>query len=335
MRSICAIFCLILWVGVMAQNPKRFEFSRPLMGTTFQIVLYTSDSVAAHRAAKEALDRVDTLNAIMSDYQSDSELNRLSATAGTGTRISVSDELWTVLTQATFFSRKTSGAFDVSIGPMSKLWRRAFRQKAFPAPEQIEHVRQLVGFRNIRLYPKTQQIKLKKKGMRLDLGGIAKGYAADQAYQVLSQRHHISRALVDAGGDLVLGKAPPGKKGWRIEIQVADKEEEKKQQLMLENCAIATSGDTYKYLEHAGKRYSHIIHPKTGLGMTDRRQVTVICRTGMDADAWASSLSVYPIQKISTKWFSANPDHLFAQISQYADPIARVYTFGTPPYIDP
>lgn len=331
MKIIGTICILFLWVGADAQMLERYEYSRPLMGTTFRIILYTSDSIQASGSAEAAFDRVMRLNTIMSDYQSDSELNRLSAKAGSGEKVPVSEDLWLVLKEARHISKRTKGAFDVSIGPLSKLWRRAFRQRTFPSPEKITKASHLVDYRKIRLYPKGKRVQVKVKGMRLDLGGIAKGFAADEAYRVLVEEFDIEIALVDAGGDLVLGAAPPNQTGWEIEIQTEKIGEEKNQRLSLHHCAIATSGDSYKYLEYEGKRYSHIIDPKIGKGMTDRRQVTVISSHGMLADAWASAMSVYPIQKIPAKWFRSESPCQFAQIIHFAETDSEVFTFGSLP----
>ena len=128
--------------------------------------------------------------------------------------------------------------------------------------------------------------------MRLDLGGIAKGYAVDEALSVL-QAHGIDQALVDGGGDLVMGDPPPDSIGWRVGLKVLGKDGQPQDTVLhLANRAIASSGDTYRYLEIDGVKYSHILDPQTGIGLTCRRRVTVIAPEGVWADAWASALSV-------------------------------------------
>ncbi|MEL6252168.1 MAG: FAD:protein FMN transferase [Bacteroidota bacterium] len=288
------LLCCLLLVGkiLFAQELRRFSFSSPHMGTNFRIVLYAEDSLQADTAARAAFSRIEELNEILSDYLPDSELNLLSARAGSGDFVPVSDELWTVLLASRFFSKKSKGAFDISIGPLSRLWRRAMRKAAFPEADKLKKAHALVDWRSIKLNKKSQSVKLKKEGMKLDLGGIAKGYAVDEAYQVLKDAG-IEAALVDGGGDLLLGNSPPGKEGWTIEVPAYTyPEKEDKDLLVLKNCSVATSGDTYRYIELNGIRYSHIIDPRTALGISKRRMLTVIAKEGMTADALASVYSI-------------------------------------------
>jgi len=279
-----------------AQTSERYTFVSPKMGTEFRIVLYASDSSQAVQAARHAFRRIDTLNQMLSDYQNDSELNQLSATAGSGEKVNVSNDLWTVLATAETIAKASKGAFDVSIGPLTKLWRRAFRRQQFPEAEKIEAAQKRVRYKWIKLYEKSQQVKLKKPNMRLDLGGIAKGYAVDEAAKVL-QSYGLRQILVDGGGDLYAGAAPPDADGWTVERQAVQDGEVVSEVFVVENQAIATSGDTYRFLEWDGQRYSHIINPRTGLGLTNCREVTVVAENCMLADALASTLSVMEIEK--------------------------------------
>ncbi|MCB0631410.1 MAG: FAD:protein FMN transferase [Saprospiraceae bacterium] len=273
-----------------AQTLQRFQFFEPKMGTEFRIVLYATDKEQADKAATAAFRRIDELNLIFSDYQEDSEVSKLSDTAGSGEKVAVSVELWEVLHFARQLSKKSRGAFDVSIGPLSKLWRRAFRRQEFPEWSQIEADRALVSFKKIKLYTRGHQVKLKKEGMRLDLGGIAKGYTVDAVYRVLTQ-HGIDIALVDGGGDIYAGAPPPGEKGWEIRFVPAATPEQE-ETIQLTRGAIASSGSTYKYLEWEGRKYSHIIDPRTGLGVTETAIINVIADNCVKADALASTLSV-------------------------------------------
>jgi len=279
-----------------SQTPERYTFTSPKMGTQFRIVLYASDSAKAVEAAQHAFRRIDTLNSILSDYDSESELSQLSATAGSGEKVSVSDELWTVLAQAKRISKASKGAFDVSVGPLSRLWRRAFRRQEFPNEEDIKSARKRVNYKKIKLYDGAQAVKLKKDDMRLDLGGIAKGYAVDEAVQVL-QNYGLRQILVDGGGDLYAGEAPPDAEGWMVERHTVQDGEVVSEVFIIENEAIATSGDKYRYLKWDGQRYSHIIDPRTGMGLTNRREVTVVTENCMLADALASTLSVTEVKR--------------------------------------
>jgi thiamine biosynthesis lipoprotein len=197
-----------------------------------------------------------------------------------------------VLCKSVEVSERSDGAFDISVGPLVKLWRRARRQKEFPDPLLLQEARALVGWRNIRLHCENGSVELLKPGMKLDLGGIAVGDAADEAIRVLKQ-HGITRALIDGSGDIVVSDPPPHATGWRIGIaSLREPEAEPTHFATLSNCSISTSGDAYQFVELGGQRYSHIVDPKTGLGLTERCSVTVIAPDGITADALATAVSV-------------------------------------------
>jgi FAD:protein FMN transferase len=267
-----------------AAPPQRFVFSEPHMGTIFKIVLYADDEKQAARAASAAFARVAELDDIMSDYRPTSELMRLCDKAGTGP-VKVSPELFHVLVRSVEVSDLSDGAFDVTVGPVVHLWRLARRTQRLPDAEKLAQARALVGWRNVKLDPKERTVELLKPGMRLDLGGIAKGYAGDEAQAAL-KKHGVTSAMVAAGGDLTFSNAPPGEAGWDVTIQPLDDEEAKQpRHLRLANAAVSTSGDANQYVEIDGKRYSHIVDPHTGLGLVGRMSVTVVAPNGITADS--------------------------------------------------
>jgi thiamine biosynthesis lipoprotein len=257
---------------------ERFEFNEMHMGVDVRIILYAPTSDIAEKAATEAFASFHTLNAIMSDYDSDSELSLLCASRGW---IRVSEDLFTVLKAAKHYSTISEGLFDVTVGPMVRLWRRSRRQQELPSELLVERARQLVGNHLWEIDEKTQSVRLLKADMRFDLGAIAKGYAIDKAFEII-QTHGISSQLVDAGGDLRLGAPPPGSEGWRIarESDVA----------FLKNTALATSGGRFQFVVIDGVRYAHIVDPRTGLGMTGLQTVHVMAPTAMEADALATAV---------------------------------------------
>lgn len=274
-----------------ADGLRRFEQTEPHMGVKFRIVLYAADQATADLAMAAAYTRVAELNRLLSDYDSASELNRLSAQAPTARPVSVSGDLWRVLSAAQELSRRTDGAFDVTVGPLTKLWRRARRRKELPDAELFAAARQAVGYQKVRLVEKSQGVELTHPEMRLDLGGIAKGYAVDAALATLREQG-ISRALVDGSGDIGLGDPPPGETGWSIGVAPLEPGGEPSHQLKLHNLAIATSGDAWQHVVIAGTRYSHILDPRTGLGLTDRSSVTILAANCTLADSLASAVSV-------------------------------------------
>ncbi len=266
---------------------SRFEFEEPQMGVPFRIVLYAPDQKSAEAAVDKAFARVVYLNTLMSDYEYESELNRLGRTSGSGQKIKVTPELWTVLKKARDISEASDGALDVTVAPLIQVWRKARREKQLPAAEAIAKAKAAVGYRNIEM--SDGAVELKIPNMRLDLGAIAKGYAADEALRVLRE-NGFARSLCAASGDMALGDAPPGKKGWNIELLNTDGTN--KNTITLKNCGVATSGDLFQFVEIGGKRYSHIVDPKTGMGLTDRSLVTVIAKDGITADGLSTTVSV-------------------------------------------
>ncbi|HXP60715.1 MAG TPA: FAD:protein FMN transferase [Dongiaceae bacterium] len=275
-----------------APGLERYEYERPEMGVPFRIVLYAPGRARAEEAAEAAFQRVKELNDIMSDYDAESELSKLSRTSGQGREVSVSPDLWLVLEQAQAMSERSDGAFDITVGPCVNLWRRARRQHQLPDPERLALARKAVGYRLVRLNPKSHAVELLAPDMRLDLGGIAKGYAVEQALRTLKGLG-LSRALVEGGGDVSVGDPPPGKPAWRIELAPLDVTNAPPGRfLLLKNAAISTSSDLYQRLEIEGKRYSHIVDPRTGIGLTNHSLVNVIARHGATADSLTKVVSV-------------------------------------------
>src|SRR5581483_10452815 len=263
----------------------RFEFQRAEMGMPFRIVLFATNQPSADSAADAAFERIKQLNDIMSDYDPDSELSRLSATSGSGKAVPVSPDLWIVLDRAEDLARRSHGAFDVTVGPFVNLWRRARRQHQLPDRQRLAEARPAVGYQYVKLDKERHTVELVVPNMKLDLGGIAKGYAIGEALKTLRQQG-IQRALVEGGGDVAVSDAPPGRKGWRFELSSLDLTNAPPARfLSLRNCAISTSGDLYQRLEIEGKRYSHIVDPRTGIGLTDHSLVNVIAPDGITADS--------------------------------------------------
>lgn len=279
-------FCWFLILIPVSAFGQRQEFFHPQMGTLFQIILYAKDTSQGQAVARQLFARIDSLNATFSDYLENSEITRLSASAGTGQKVKVSRDMWRLLRISHKISHASDGAFDLSIGPLTKLWRRAFRQNQFPDLKEVEAARQKVNYRAIQFYPLSRKVQLQTAGMRLDAGGIAKGFAVDECFKLLHQAG-IHSALVAAGGDIRVGAAPPDKPHWVIASKGSSSQGAVvDQELYFYQKAVSTSGDTYRFLEWEGQRYSHIIDPRTGLGM-QHRQFT---RVSGPSSAWVDGL---------------------------------------------
>ena len=267
------------------------------MGVPFRMVLYATNEAHARIASDAAFGRVRELNDRLSDYDLESELSKLSRTSGQGRPVKVSDDLWRVLATAQDWARKSDGALDVTVGPVVNLWRHARRLREFPRADRLAEARSRVGYTNLVLDPKTKTALLRVPEMRLDLGGIAKGFAADEALKVL-RAHGIASALVAAAGDIALGDAPPGQRGWKVEIPSLDVTNAPPARLVTASRgAVSTAGDVFQRLELNGTRYSHIVDPRTGIGLTDHSLVTVIARDAMTSDALETVVSVLGPEK--------------------------------------
>jgi thiamine biosynthesis lipoprotein len=305
MRFHLSLLAALLWLGGGCHTVSppaspvlnRYEYTQTQMGMPFRLVLYAESQGYADRAATDAFNRIRQLNDVLSDYEFDSELSRLSRSAGSGQAVPLSPDLLKVLTASQAMAQLSDGAFDVTVGPAVSLWRKARRERRLPDPIRIETARKAMGWQFLELDAAGATALLRAPGMRLDLGGIAKGYALDEALKALA-RHGVRSALISGGGDMAVSAPPPGKPGWRIELAPLDvTNAPPARHVLLRHAALATSGDLFQRLEIEGRRYSHIIDPRTGVGLTDHSLVTVIAPDGMTADALSTAVSVLGPQK--------------------------------------
>ena len=277
-----------------AAGLQRHVYERPAMGTTFRVVLYAADPATAGHAAERAFARIEALDEALSDWDPTSELSRLSDRAAEGATgpVPVSEDLFRVLERAGSVSAATGGAFDVTVGAAVRLWRRAARQEELPGPGELGAARASVGWRGVELDGEGRTVRLTRPGVRLDLGGIGKGYALDAALEAMAELG-VTRALVDGGGDVAVGAPPPDRPGWRVAVGTTRGGVERPEVvLLLAHAACATSGDLYQRFTIDGVDYSHVIDPHTGLGSTRGAAATVVAPSGTEADAWASALCV-------------------------------------------
>lgn len=313
-RKLFFLVLIFLLVFNCYAQEKRFSFSRAKMGSPFSIIFYDTDSVHAVNTADDCFNLVDSFVNIFSDYIDSSELNQLSNSSGQNKYVKVTPALYDILLQSQKAYKLSNDAFDITTGPLIKLWRQARKEQKFPDALLINEKKNLVGFNKIKIDTVSKSVQLLQPGMQLDLGGIAQGYIAQKVLDRL-MLHSIKSALVDVSGDIAMGEPPPGKKGWTIGVNLPKQTEElQKKKLLLHNCTVSTSGDVYQYMERGGKRYSHIIDPQTGYGVTSQRNVTVIAGDGTTADWLATACSILPVHKAKKLARKMNAELMIAQI---------------------
>lgn len=270
---------------------SRYQAIEAHMGVRFQIILYAPSDEVAERAFQLAFGEIERLDNLLSDYKPESELSMLGMGSPHHEAVAIDPSFAEVLRAAVSISELSDGAFDPTVGPLTRLWRKSQRVKTLPDEATLSEALNATGYQAVQIDADESAVRLKLDGMRLDLGGIAKGYAADRALSELREIG-IKHALINASGDITLGEAPPGTEGWNVGVAPLDATREPSIILKLANCGVATSGDAWQAIEIDGKRYSHIVDPKTGLGLVQRSSVTVIAPDGTSADAWASAVSV-------------------------------------------
>lgn len=288
LRAGLAVLTLVLGATAGAGAQDRHEFTAVHMGVRVRIVLYSSSEGEAREAAREAYSRIAALEDKMSDYRPRSEVRSLSARPREWQP--VSRELLEVLAKGQEVSRLSGGAFDVTVGPLVTLWRGSRRIGRLPDAAALSRARSRTGWRLLEVDTTRSAVRLWADSMQLDLGGIAKGYILSQALAVLRSRG-LTSAMIEAGGDLVVGAAPPGRAGWSVEITGADSATRALSQALVD-VAVATSGSSEQFVEIDGVRYSHVVDPRTGRGVTGRHSVTVIATDGALADALATASAV-------------------------------------------
>ena len=319
--NIAIVFFVCYFPTQLFAQDKRYTFEKGLMGSPFKLIIYASNDSLANNSANAAFKRIEELNASLSDYRDESEINAVSVQSGTKKWIPVSKDLFDILFISNDISKKTDGAFDATLGPIVQEWRRATRKGYFPDEKLIADALSKTGYHKVKFDASSQSIQLEDKGMRLDIGGLGKGYAADEAVKVL-ESYGIKSAMIDAGGKLALMDPPPGEKGWKIVISSG---RDSIETIEYSNVGIATSGPTYRYLDYKGKRYSHIVDPKTGIGLEHHVRTTVVSPNATEADALATAFSVSGI-KAGKKYLKRFPNNKVWLVETKGD---RINTWNT------
>ena len=291
-----AIICFLCFIQSFITAQTKYVFNQPKMGSPFIITVFARDTEGLQAVVDKAYIRVDELNKVFSDYDSTSEISKLARTYKVGEWYSVSNDLYYMLRISLDAARSSSGAFDVTVGNVVKLWRKAKKTNVMPNVVERKAALLKTGWQHVKIDEKNRKISFNTEGVLLDFGGIVKGFAAEIAVEILTL-NKFPMCLVDAGGDLAVGNKPDND-DWQIAISVPQSDVALMPQMLnLKNQAVATSGDMYNNVSFEGKRYSHIVNPKTGMGLTHQRNVTIIAPSGDLADWLATACSVLPIKK--------------------------------------
>ena len=297
---------LLALVTLPERELTRFEAVEPHMGTLVRITVYTSGEQAATNAFRAAFDRIGHLDRTLSDYQPDSELNEIARTA-IDRETPVSADLFTVLQASQDLAEATGGAFDVTLGPVVRLWREARKTSRVPDPAALNDAASRTGFRKLHLNVERRTVRFDMPGMALDVGAIAKGYAASEAVEVLTGLG-VRSALVAVSGDLAFSDAPPGQRGWRIGVHSDDAAVSIVPKILaLTNAAVSTAGSSAQHVDIDGRRYSHIIDPASKMGLVNDITVTVVAKHGIDADGLDTAISVVGAER-GLALIEARPD---------------------------
>lgn len=296
------------------QELIRFELSVPAMGSHLDMVVYAPTEHQAKAIIEVGLAEIDRLSPVLSNYDSMSEIMML-CSAPSGDWTPISNDLAAVLSQSRRWYKLSDGKFDITVGPLTQLWRTSRKRMQLPSLADVADAKLRCGWKFVELDPDSSnglddcplRVSLLKPKMMLDLSGLAVGYIVDAAFTKMfsTGARHI---LLNAGGDIRVGDAPPGSDGWKIKIAGLDKESPPLAMLRLQNCAVTTSGDLNQFVEIDGRRYSHFIDPDTGDPIERRQSVTAIAATTLDADAGATAMAVLGMIR-SSELFESLPLH--------------------------
>ena len=293
---IYTIALLVFSTSLLQAQTRKFSYSEMKMGSAFNLIIVSADSNKANHLARKSYELVDSLNHIFSNYDSSSELSKINASAGL-LPYKMSTAMLDLVQKSQYAYIQSKGAYDISIGPLSSLWRNARKAKLFPEASTVLATKKLVGLNQVKINKRLGTIFLPNANMQLDFGGIAKGYIAQWVINFL-KANGIQQALVDAGGDIVMSGPPLNQQGWLIGVNLPETTDQLlNKKLQLSNCSVATSGDVFQFIEYKGVKYSHIINPLTGYGVTNLRNVTIVAKTGATADWLATACSILPIQE--------------------------------------
>jgi len=280
------LLLLLAALAAPAGELLRVENSLDAMGTTYTVVAYGPDQNVLIAATEQAFEEVRRVDRMLSNYRPESELSQVNRLAAERP-VAVGTEVFQLLAGCVEYGRLSQGAFDITVGPLMKLWGFYKGSGRLPHRAEIRGVLGRVGYKNILLDPQAQTVRFARPGIELDPGGVGKGYAVDRMVAVLRE-HGLNSALVTAGGSSIyaLG-APPGEQGWKVKIRNPKRPAETIDEMTLRDLSMSTSGNYEKFFRAEGKLYSHIMDPRTGYPAQGVLSVSVISPKTLDSEVWA------------------------------------------------
>ena len=294
MKKLLTIILCIAFIGSAEAGEGIFKKSKALMGTEMEITVASADEKAAHKAIDAAFAEIRRIEEMMSTYISESQLSKINSAAGKKA-VKVDQELLRLIKRAIEYAEMTEGGFNIAVGPLIKLWRVS-EGGNIPKKVEIRKALEIIDYRDIVIDEKKKTVFLKKKGMAIDLGGIAKGYASDRAEIVLKKNGIVSGVVAVAGDINAFGMKVDGAK-WRIGIQHPRKKDAFLGIIELEDEAVSTSGDYERFFIKDGKRYHHIMDPKTGEPAGKCQSVTIVAKEATATDALSTGIFVMGPEK--------------------------------------
>lgn len=323
MKNSYALFIILVALLIIAifflrkpNGPVEVDSGhRMVMGTFARVVIVAADRNTANRCIEAAFAEIYKVDELMSDFKSDSEISKVNQ-EGFSRAVKVSDSTYEVIKRSVEFSKLTDGAFDITVGPLVDPFRSARKTEVVPSENEITHAMAKVGFEKLMLDDTNKTVRFTVEGMRLDLGGIGKGYAVDKAF-IAAQKAGALGAMVDIGGNIrCFGTAPQGQNSWLIGLQDPRIEKNPKSEILnpkslltneisrdllltlkLTDESVATSGDYQQFALINGKRFSHILNPHTGTSAEGLSSVTIITDNATDADALSTAVTVLGVEK--------------------------------------
>ena len=292
-KSSAVLFALAAGLVLAAPSPASAATVTEIqkkMGSRFEITAVHGSEAQARRAVEDAWEEIDRIEALISSWRETSETSAINRAAGEGP-VSVSPELFGLLRRATKISQLTRGAFDITFAGAGRLWDFKSATPQLPQPAELASALEVVGWHRVGFDEAAHSVELPRPGMRIGLGGIGKGYAANRAVAVL-KRHRATGGVVSAGGDLMAFGDKEDGSPWTVAIADPFDRDEVFASLALTDRAVVTSGDYESFVEIDGKRYAHILDPRTGWPVHELRSVTILSPDAELADALATGVFV-------------------------------------------